>query len=105
MEPSIRRPSQRSARLERMQRLQEACHLVLRVTGNPNHYQNITRMVREHTSLTPTNRQVLYALRIMKSQGLVRCVRVGVYECATPSHPAGEKPTPEAPAGEGPVSS
>ncbi len=84
-EPSIRRPPQRSARLERMHRLQEACHLALRVTGNPIHYEIITRMVREHTPLRPTNRQILYALRIMKSQGLVRCVRVGVYECATPS--------------------
>lgn len=89
-EPSIRRSSQRSARLERMHRLQEACHLVLKVTGNPIHYQNISGMVREHTSLSPTDRQILYALRVMKSQGLVRCVRVGVYECATPSHLSSE---------------
>ncbi len=92
--------SQRAVRRERRQKLEDACHLVLDAAGCPIHYKTIASIVGAQSPHTPSGREVLYALRVLKGQQLVRCVRVGVYECATPSKPTSEEHASETPAEE-----
>jgi hypothetical protein len=58
----------------------DCCIILLRVSERPLHYSAISRIIREQTSLRPTERQVLGALRTLEGKGIVRRVSLGVYK-------------------------
>ena len=89
---SRQQPGRRSdARSKRATSLavRDSCQLLLKVSEHPLHYSAIARIIREQSPLRPTERQVLGALRVLESRGIVRRTTVGVYTSATAPSPAG----------------
>ncbi len=82
-EPESGGSNKRAARSD----LQDCCLLLLRVSRHRLHYTAIARLIREQTSLTPTDRQVIAALRVLASEGIVTRTSRGVYESTTDPSP------------------
>ena len=77
--------------------LRDCCHILLRVSEHPLHYSAISRIIGEQTSLRPTDRQVLGALRTLEGQGVVRRVSLGVYRFSAETSDISLTQTPATP--------
>ena len=86
------------SRPEFVSALREHCQLLLTVYEHPLHYTAIARIIREHTILRPTERQVLNALMVLQAQGVVGRTFVGVYESTIGYSSIGRKPPSALPA-------